>query len=111
GNRRLAVREGDHGGGGKGRSTLGVNELRRHHDDEDEGTNVESGGPEAFSPRRPYGLTPFGGIRRRGYHSGARAIFEEHHHGGKGQDGDEEEHVVAHDGSDQRHLLLAGGKH
>src|SRR6185312_14835923 len=104
--------KGDLGGRGKRRQALGVNEFRRHHEDEDECSSHNQVGPKAFASSGPllFPFFSFAASNRNGCRSSS-PIFQQDHQSNQGQHGDREEIVIADNRADHRHLAFAGRNH
>jgi len=111
GHNGLATNEGDGGRGGEGGGALGVDELGCGEEDEDEAGDDDGAHPHLFAALSPLGATLVGRSGGGGKFDGRAAfVFEQHHEAGEGEHGDEEEEIVADDGTDEAHLGGAGGK-
>ena len=99
------------GGGELGRA-LGVDEVGSGQEDEDEAGAGDCPHPHLLAALGPGGaaLVGWGGVRIEDGRCAA-FVLQQHHQAGKGEHGDEEEEVVAYDGTDEPHLGGARGQY
>src|SRR5580658_726944 len=110
-NADLAVDERNRCGGRQLGSGFGIDEFGGDTEDEKARGEAGCGHPKALALHAPTGFAEGGALQAVEHGGAAFAIFHQQHGAGEGQDGHEEEDLVADDWTDQSHFLAAAGKH